>query len=156
MKREILHTAKSDEDGNWYEGWFDYSDSDRPLIWFYKLDFHMTPVDPETVCRFSGKTLAKGQKIFEGTIAFHEEELNEGDHRTYVVCVFIDEWSMFAFLTIDEYLTYLEQGAESLDEVLFWTYSLTQSEKYHYAGNIFDNPELLSREINLPVSHEQV
>jgi len=98
---------------------------------------------PETICRCTGKHLAKGNKVFEGTIAFHEVELDEGDERTYLVCVWLDEWSMFAWLTIGEYIKYQDMGSEALDEQSFWTYTLEDSEQYHYAGNIYDNPELI-------------
>lgn len=52
---------------------------------------------------------------------------------------------MFAWLTNGEYIKYQDIGADALDEESFWTYTLENSEQYHYAGNIFDNADLLNQ-----------
>jgi len=139
--KTILFAGK-DCFGNWQYGSLLHSEGDEN--YFIHNSICQVKVDPETVCQFTGKHMAKGNKVFNGTIAFTEVEEDEGDRRIYVVCVWIEEWSMFAFLTVEEYKNYLENGFESIDEPMFWTYNLQDSEKYHYAGNIFDNPELLN------------
>jgi uncharacterized phage protein (TIGR01671 family) len=64
----------------------------------------------------------------------------------YVVIVWVREWAMFATLRAeDEYSAYLNGGVKALDEPMFWTYTLedTNSRKHFLCGNIFQNPELL-------------
>lgn len=93
--------------------------------------------------QFTGRKCYNKKDVYEGDILFYEEQEDSGDVRYYLVVVWIQEWNMFASLHIDEYLKYIKSGAEALDEVMFWTYTLEGSEGYHYAGNIFENPELL-------------
>lgn len=101
---------------------------------------------PESIeVRKTGKECHGKRDIWEGDILFYEEETDEGDIRQYLVVTWIQEWCMFACLNIDEYHKYQEQGADALDETMFWTSALQESEMYHYAGNIYQNPELLKQ-----------
>ena len=54
---------------------------------------------------------------------------------------------MFAWICITdgEYQKYLDEGAESLDEFMFWTYTFNEDDiaKANICGNIHQNPELL-------------
>lgn len=93
--------------------------------------------------QFTGKLGFNNRELYEGDIVFYEEAEEDGDRRYYLVIIWIAEWSMFASLHIDEYKKFLLEGAEALDEVMFWTYTLQKSENFHYAGNIHENPELL-------------
>jgi hypothetical protein len=54
---------------------------------------------------------------------------------------------MFATLTTHEYQDYQSQGIEALDEPMFWTYTLedTDSRKFFLCGNLHQNPELLTQ-----------
>lgn len=145
MKRQIQFCGKTFYDGKWVYGFY-YGDSPLRDISIIGVTPDITyHVIPDTVSEFTGKKLCKGNKVFEGTIAFYEDETEDGDVRTYLVCVWIDEWSMFAWLTTGEYIKYQDMGAKALDEASFWTYTLEGSEKYHYAGNIFDHSHLLNR-----------
>lgn len=68
------------------------------------------------------------------------------DRIIYVVVTWIQEWCMFATLRIeDEYPEYLKGGVKKLDEPMFWTYTLedTDSRKHFLCGNIYQNQELL-------------
>lgn len=96
------------------------------------------------ISQFSGKKCFNGHELYDGDIVFYEEETDEGDRRFYLVITWVEEWCMFASLFHSEYKKYLENGVEELDEVLFWTYNLQDSERYHYAGNIFENPDFLT------------
>ena len=93
--------------------------------------------------QFTGHYGFGKKELYEDDIVFYEEEEETVDKRYYLVIIWIHEWSMFASLQVDEYLKYRENGAESLDEFMFWTYTLEESEHYHYAGNIHQNPGLL-------------
>jgi len=95
--------------------------------------------------QFTGKTCHGGREVYEGDILFYEEETDSGDVRYYLVVVWIDEWSMFATLHIEEYHQYTMGGSELLDEGLFWTYTLEGCPDYHYAGSIYSTPELLKQ-----------
>lgn len=154
--KEILFKGKCLQCGEWIEGDLIHGVGDK-VGYLYILPRtknlayvkHCHPldgvrIDPETKSQFIGKYLQKNDKIFEGTIAFNEQEIDEGDIRTYLICVFIEEWSMYAWLTPEEKLLYDCGGVKNIEPMDYWTYPIEQSEKYHYAGNIFDNKELLS------------
>jgi len=95
--------------------------------------------------QFTGKTCHNNKEVYQGDILFYEESEENGDKRYYLVVTWIQEWCMFATLHIEEYLNYIREGKEALDEVLFWTYPIEESEDYHYAGTIHENPELLNQ-----------
>ncbi len=69
------------------------------------------------------------------------------DRIYYLIITWVKEWCMFATLTIDEYTDYQSQGIEALDEPMFWTYTLedTDSRKFFLCGNLHENPELLEK-----------
>jgi uncharacterized phage protein (TIGR01671 family) len=98
-----------------------------------------------TVLQYTGKKCFNDKEVYEGDILFYEDESEDEDKRYYLVVTWITEWCMFATLHLDEYRKYLSGGAKELDEVLFWTYPVTESDGYHYAGNIHQNPELLDK-----------
>lgn len=94
--------------------------------------------------QFTGHKTIQGRELYEGDIVFVEEEEDNKDVRYYLVIVWIPEWSMFASLHLNEYQKFLLEGYKALDEVMFWTYTLETAEQdFHYAGNIFEKPELL-------------
>lgn len=102
------------------------------------------------IMQYTGRKSIKGRELYEGDIVFVEESEPDGDKRYYLVIVWIPEWAMFASLHMDEYHKFLESGYEVLDETLFWTYTLETSEKdFHYAGNIYENPELVTRAVGV-------
>jgi hypothetical protein len=148
MKRPIEFTAKRVDNGQWVCGYYVVDPMGKHRIYLQPFPESLTNtyffVDPETVSQFTGKHLAKGNKVYEGTIAFHEDERDFGDIRSYMICMWIDDWSMFAWLTQEEFSAYEEEGAKGLIDDWFWNYTFENSHKYHYAGNIFDNPELMN------------
>lgn len=152
MKSKNLFTAKRVDNGEWITGDL-IANSASPFtfiradVWL-KADDAIRGIDmkvlPSTVSQFTGKKLNKEHFIFENTIAFSEVENEDGtDTRQYVVCVWIEEWCMFAWLTGAEKLLYECGGIKNLEPIDYWTYPIEESEKYHYAGNAFDNSELL-------------
>lgn len=96
------------------------------------------------VMDFTGKQVHDKRDLYEGDILFYEETTDNGDERFYLVTAWISEWSMFATLFISEYLKYMENGIESIDESMYWTFVLHHCENYHYAGNIYENPDLIT------------
>lgn len=108
----------------------------------YTLKWNRDEFEP--IMQFTGKLGFNKRELYEGDIVFYEEAEETGDRRYWLVIVWIEEWSMFASVFTDEYKKYLEKGAEVLDEGLFWTYTLQESEHFHYAGNIYQNPDLLN------------
>lgn len=113
-------------------------DSLQPDTWTSDNDFDLM--------QFVGRKDKKGKDIYEGDIFRIEEDADHGDIRIYVVIVWIQEWCMFATLRVDdEYPAYLKDGVKALDEPMFWTYTLedTDSRKHFLCGNIHQTPELL-------------
>ena len=103
-------------------------------------------VKHEHVMQFVGLHDKNGKEIYESDIFRIEESTDEEDMIFYVVIVWIQEWCMFATLRVeDEYQAYLASGVKALDEPMFWTYTLedTNSRKHFLCGNIYENPELL-------------
>lgn len=93
--------------------------------------------------QFTGLKDKNGKEIYEGDIFRVEEDSN--DDIFYITICWIQEWTMFTTLHAQEYKDYLEQGVNVLDESLFWTYTLkdTDDRRYFLCGNIHSNPELL-------------
>lgn len=107
-------------------------------------------VIPDTVGQFTGKHYNtpkrdKSTHCFESDIAFSEDEGDDGeDIRNYCVCTWIHDWSAFVWLSIEEYNNYLSLGKIE-DEIGRAMFDLDM-DRMHYAGTIFDNPELLKGE----------
>lgn len=100
------------------------------------------------VMQSTGLEDKNGTLIFEGDIFRIEEETDGIDETLYVVIIWVQEWTMFCTLrTIGEYPDYLDRGIQALDEPMFWTYTLedTNSRKHFLCGNLYQNAELLEK-----------
>jgi len=156
--KQILFKAKRTDDGQWVEG--SYVDLDIPCIFpshirkdrlakfrgskyinhTQVIGRKLIEVNRETLCQYTGHNTCKGNKVWNGTIAFEEQEFDYGDERTYYVCTYISEWSSFVWLPVNEYNAYINRGVEEIDRVFLL---MSESHRLHHAGNIFDNEELL-------------
>lgn len=102
-----------------------------------------------SVMQFTGRKDKNDKEIYEGDVFRVEEDgAEDGTDMIYhLVIVWIKEWTMFACLRIhDEYKQYLYLGIKALDEPMFWTYTLedTNDRRFYHCGNIHENPEILT------------
>jgi uncharacterized phage protein (TIGR01671 family) len=144
--REIKFRGQRLNSSEWLTGTFARK-CDRTLFVFPDTGLNSADyyeVKPETLGQYTGHKTINGRELYEDDIVFVEEAEDHGDVRYYLVIVWINEWSMFASLHIDEYQKFIVDGYKALDEAMFWTYTLENSEKdFHYEGNIHENQTLL-------------
>lgn len=137
MNREILFRGKSIGTGEWLYGYlFNYgltAPSNVPCISVcvpksWKEAYNLYVVSPDTIGQYIGLNDEKGNKIFEGDILFHGQELLGVVYisKRYGVSILkkITTWSLINFVLDSDF----DAGVLSDIEV---------------RGNVTDNPELL-------------
>lgn len=119
--REILFRGKRKDNGEWVEGWFLGAEHIASII----DDNHdIFPVDPETVCEYTGLTDKNGIKIFEEDILKHE--FDEG------------------FYDLLEVIYDVEVAKYQYRDVKIKTFKFDMViDTETVIGNIHDNPDLL-------------
>ena len=128
MSREILFRGKRTDNGEWVEG----------LLTLMFGQYHIIkpsneniayPIDPSTVCQFTGLSDKNGRKIWENDIAKFENAFSEKPH-------------------IGKVRYY--SGAKPVSDNGYYVVDLAECNVWdlEVIGNIFDNPELLE------VAHE--
>ncbi|MCD8068512.1 MAG: YopX family protein [Lachnospiraceae bacterium] len=132
MSREILFRGKSLETGEWVHGGYIDVPSGSfidKIVWDGEKNWKLcaVPVDPSTVCQYTGLTDENGRKIFEGDIL----EGRWDDKRPEDVTRAVVEWILFGWYIHEIGKSMPDEMDES--DIDIWT----------VCGNIWDTPELL-------------
>lgn len=149
MNREILFKAKRIDNGEWVEGCI-VIDQSRLDIFKYRIQpiesgvLYAPPIDPDTLCQYTGFTDKNGKKIWENDILRYSYDydgspfLKDGEEIKYRVgAVFWSEWrGSWAVCG---------RGNKKCTNNDVFKYNRNPN-RAEVIGNIFDNPELLEVE----------
>ncbi len=138
--REILFRAKRIDNKGWAEGlltimWGQYNiikPSDENTAY---------PIDPETVCQYTGLTDKNSRKIFEGDIlkGFQYPFFFDGDFNYFAEVCWFDNckgFGVYTFKNPEAIIRGISEGnTESFEDF--------SSSDWEVIGNVYDNPELL-------------
>lgn len=140
MNREILFKAKRIDNGEWVEGCIviDQSRLDRFKYRIQPIEsgvLYAPPIDPDTLCQYTGFTDKNGKKIWENDIL---------KRKKYIGGNFVD-------YRIEVGYVEMKHGAFGLHRIKNDAYyrpfkDWLEDYEYEVVGNIFDNPELLEAE----------
>lgn len=141
--REILFKGKRKDNSKWIEGYYqkryDLLGNEEHLIFHadsYKV-WEYAEIDPETLCRFTGRCDKNGKKIWENDILMaHLDEFYPED-ATYETV----EWGVAGWVAHETSNIDREHG--SVDREYIDEFDLKH---FEVVGNIFDNKELLQEE----------
>lgn len=130
--REILFKAKRIDNGEWVEGCL-VIDHSRSNLFEYRIQpvesgvLYAPPINPETICQYTGLTDKNGKKIWENDILMAHLDESYPEDATYETV----EWNVAGWVGH-------ETG--SIDRRYLDEFDL---EHYEVVGNIFENLELL-------------
>lgn len=133
--REILFKAKRVDNGEWAEGCL-VIDHSRSSLFEYRMRpvesgaLYAPPINPETICQFTGLCDKNGNKIWENDILMAHLDESYPEDATYETV----EWGVAGFVT---------REANSTDRQYLNEFD---TKHFEVVGNIFDNPELLQEE----------
>lgn len=146
MNREILFKAKRIDNGEWVEGCIviDQSRLDRFKYRIQPIEsgvLYAHPIDPDTLCQYTGLTDKNGKKIWENDILRYSYDydgspfLKDGEEIKYRAgAVFWSEWrGSWAVCG---------RGNKKCTNNDVFKYNRNPN-RTKVIGNIFDNPELL-------------
>lgn len=134
--REILFKAKRKDNGEWVEGCL-VIDQSRLNIFKYRIQpiesgvLYAPPINPDTICQYTGLTDKYGRKIWENDICDRKEKYPE------IVTYNKGDWQLdysYAF------------GKEIHRDACNLGFYACERNCVKVIGNIFDNPELLEVE----------
>lgn len=150
MKRKIEFRGKNTDSDEWL-----YGDLQRNayglivVIPSSENDCKAIPsnyeVDENSIGQFVKEF--RGKKFYEGDIAITKDP----DEPLRVVLTWIEENAMFAWLTVQEYLSYKRNDRIDMNFTLLLTcYAVSDDmlKDLKVIGNIFDNRELLDEDLN--------
>ena len=133
--REILFKAKRIDNGEWVKGCL-LIDHSRSNLFKYRIQpvesglLYAPPINPETICQFTGLCDSYGNKIWENDILMAHLDESYPEDVTYETI----EWGVAGWKAHETGST----DREYLDEF--------DLEHFEVVGNIFDNKELLQEE----------
>lgn len=136
--REILFKAKRIDNGEWVEGCL-VIDHSRSNLFEYRMQpvesgvLYAPPIDPETLCQFTGLCDKNGNKIWENDIVNHNGKYVPVKFGRYCSCFDYGNYNFGFYVDFPEETFYRK-------ELGYW------HRKIETAGNVFDNPELLQEE----------
>lgn len=149
MNREIIFKAKRIDNGEWVEGCIviDQSRLDRFKYRIQPIEsgvLYAQPIDPDTLCQYTGLTDKNGKKIWENDILRYSYDydgspfLKDGEEIKYRAgAVFWSEWrGSWAVCG---------RGNKKCTNNDVFKYNRNPN-RTEVIGNIFDNPELLEVE----------
>lgn len=133
MNREILFKAKRKDNGEWVEGCIviDQSRFDRFKYRIQPIEsgvLYAHPIDPDTLCQYTGLTDKNGRRIWENDICDRKEKYPE------IVTYNKGDWQL-------DYSYAL--GKEKHFCACNLGFYACERECVEVIGNVFDNPELL-------------
>ena len=125
--REILFKAKRKDNGKWVEG----DAIHEPIGMSIRHEKNgmsvRVPVDPDTICQFTGLTDKNGKRIWENDILKANLDESHPEDITYIKIL----WNECRFCVNENYSTDI------------WTLEKWDAEHFQVCGNIFDNADLL-------------
>jgi uncharacterized phage protein (TIGR01671 family) len=133
MTREIIFKAKRIDNGEWVEGCL-VIDHSRSNLFEYRIQpvesgvLYAPPINPETICQYTGLTDKNGNRIWENDICDRKEPYPE------IVKMYDGDWTLdYSYSCGKDYgYCYCNLG--------FYT---VERKEVEVIGNIFDNPELV-------------
>ena len=136
MNREILFKAKRKDNGKWVEGCIviDQSRFDRFKYRIQPIEsgvLYAHPIDPDTLCQYTGLTDKNGKRIWENDICDRKEKYPE------IVVFNKGDWQLdYSYVF----------GKEIHTDACNLGFYVCERKCVEVIGNIFDNPELLEVE----------
>jgi len=146
--REILFKAKRMDNGEWVEGYFflDPRTDKGHIIYYIDGIMYNYIVEKETLCQYTDKRDKNDIKIWENDILNGDSYpfLNNGVHNYFAEVTWFDNCSAFGIYVVKNPLSNVNGIAEGNTELMEeW-----DSSEWEVIGNIFDNPDLLERELS--------
>lgn len=135
MNREILFKAKRKDNGEWVEG--DAIHEPIGMSIRHEKDGMSVrvPVDPDTLCQFTGLTDKNGKRIWENDIiSINAYSYDEPEDDYFGVVKYCEKDACWVL-----------KNNERFDEIICECFGSYTTQMINH-GNIFDNPELLEVE----------
>ena len=136
--REILFKAKRIDNGEWVEGCL-VIDHSRSNLFEYRMQpvesgvLYAPPINPETLCQFTGLCDKNGKRIWENDILMAHLDESYPEDATYEAV----EWGVAGWVGHE---------AGSTDREYLGEFDIKH---FEVVGNIFDNKELLQEGIQI-------